>query len=85
MLTTWIDAKRNIQVVQRTYVGNDTPDTPDGMADLVEVEVTEDSTGNLTVYIRQCRDGLDPVAVKFVGPDMPASAALDEVAAQRER
>lgn len=75
MLTTWIDAKRNIQVVQRRVADSiEESDTPDGMADIVEVEVAEDSTGMLTVFVRQLDAGQDPVAVKFVGPEKDAAA-----------
>jgi hypothetical protein len=72
MLQTWIDSRRNIQVVQRTVATSvEDSDTPDGMKDLVEIEVAEDSTGLLTIFVRQLEGGLDPVAVKFVGPNDP--------------
>lgn len=80
MLTTWIDGKRNIQVVHRAYFEDFTEaDTPDGMGDLTEVEVAEDSTGLLTIYVRQLRPGLAPVAVKFVGPDHDGSRVVAAV------
>lgn len=77
MLTTWIDANRHIQVVQRRYLEDSgysgAPDTED----LVEIEVTE-SAGLLTIFVRQLAADQDPVAVKFVGPQDAALLRDDE-------
>lgn len=69
MLTSWIDSKRNVQVLQR--VGMTDLGQPDGVLwmDRVEVEVAEDSTGLLTIYVRQLSDDDEPVTVKFVNAD----------------
>ena len=76
MLKTWIDERRNVQVLQRK--GMEDLGQPDGMLwqDRVEVEVAEDSTGVLTIYVRMVWDEAEPVIVKFCGPE--------EVAAMQE-